>query len=54
MTPDEIYFTESFYSTRHRLSFIASFVKINNEAKNVMAKKFLRQKEKEIEKRKDD
>lgn len=54
MTSEEIYFAESFYSTRHRLSFIASFVKINNEAKNVMAKNFLRQKEKEIEMRKDD
>ena len=54
MNPDEIYFTESFYSTRHRLSFIASFVKMNNEAKNVMTKNFLRQKEKEIEAKKND
>lgn len=54
MTLDENYATESFYSTRHKLSFVASFVKINNEVKNVMAKQLLRQKEREFELKKDD
>lgn len=53
MSSFEKYTQESYYSTRHKLSFLASFVKINDEAKNVMAKNLLRLKEKEFETKKE-
>jgi hypothetical protein len=49
MTADEKYNSENYIRTRSKLSFLASFVKINSEAKNIIARTVLRQKERKME-----